>query len=131
MSADLRDRGIALANEAVAADNAGNYEEAMQKYCKATEFLLGAIKFEKNPVTVKTLREKAIEYTSRAEALKKGINGGGGKAARAGGGEADTKDDDDDDDTDEFVPLTEEQLAAAEKEMNEELDKLVGMASVK
>jgi len=128
MSSDLRDRGIAIANEAVTADNAGNYEEAVGKYCKAAEYLLGAIKFEKNPVTLKTLREKAIEYTTRAETLKKGT--AAKPKASKGGGEPDEKDEDSDGGEDP-LPLTEEQLAAAEKEMNEELSKLVGMASVK
>ena len=35
MSNDLRDKGIEIANEAVQADNAGQYESAIQKYCKA------------------------------------------------------------------------------------------------
>ena len=84
-------------------------------------------------VTLKTLREKCLEYTSRAETLKKGLEdakGGGGKKAAAGGGGKE-EDDDDDDDEEEPEPLTEEQLKKAEQEMEEELNKLVGMESVK
>merc|ERR1740139_1394011 len=117
---ELRDKGIEIANDAVAADTAGKYEEAISKY-------------EKNPVTLKTLREKCLEYTSRAETLKKGLEdakGGGGKKAAAGGGGKE-EDDDDDDDDEEPEPLTEEQLKKAEQEMEEELNKLVGMESVK
>ena len=69
MSNDLRDKGIEIANEAVQADNAGQYESAIQKYCKAAEYLLTATKYEKNPVTLKTIREKCIDcllYTSDA-----------------------------------------------------------------
>ena len=103
----------------------------MGKYAKAAEYLLGAIKFEKNPVTLKTLREKALEYTTRAEALK---NRGQGKAkpTKGGGGGGDEDDKDSEDDgSDDPLPLTEEELKKAESEMNEELAKLVGMESVK
>ena len=71
MANDLRDKGIAIANEAVQSDNAGNYEDAIIKYCKAAEYLLTAIKYENNPVMLKKIREKCTEYTSRAETLKK------------------------------------------------------------
>jgi len=132
MANELRDKGIEIANQAVAADNAGAYEDAINKYCKAAEYLLTALKYEKNPVTLKTIREKCGEYTSRAEALKKGLDGGGkGKAAKAGGDDKNDNDDDTDDDGEEIPPLTEEQLQAAEAEMEAELKKLVGMTSVK
>ena len=73
MANDLRAKGIEIANEAVACDHAGNYEEAISKYIKAAEYLLTATKYEKNPVTLKTLREKCMEYTQRAENLKEGL----------------------------------------------------------
>ena len=50
MANELRDKGIEIANDAVAADNAGNYEDAISKYCKAAEYVLTATKYEKNPV---------------------------------------------------------------------------------
>jgi len=133
MANDLRDKGIEIANEAVAADNAGHYEDAINKYCKAAEYLLTATKYEKNPVTLKTIREKCLEYTQRAESLKDQLSGkkGGGKKAQAGGGGGKDEEEDDDDDGPEPEPLTEEQLQAAEREMEEELQKLVGMESVK
>lgn len=110
---------------------AGQYEDAINKYCKAAEYLLTALKYEKNPVTLKTIREKCAEYTSRAEALKKGVDAPKGKAKAGGGKEEEDKDDSDDDDGKEAEPLTEEQLKTAEREMEEELAKLVGMESVK
>ena len=84
-------------------------------------------------MTLKTLREKCLEYTQRAETLKEGLAGKGGKkkGAAAGGGGGKDDDDDDDDDEEEPEPLTEEQLQKAEQEMEEELSKLVGMESVK
>ena len=102
----------------------------MTKYCKAAEYLLGAIKFEKNPVTLKTLREKAVEYTARAEALKNRGQGKQKPSKGAGGGDEEDKDSEDDG-SDDPLPLTEEELKKAEMEMNEELAKLVGMDTVK
>ena len=101
---------------------AGQYEDAINKYCKAAEYLLTALKYEKNPVTLKTIREKCAEYTSRAETLKKGMDTKGKPAKAGGSGDADDKDDDDDDEA-EPEPLTEEQLAKAEAEMEEEMAK--------
>ena len=134
--AELRDKGIEIANEAVADDSAGRYEEAIQKYVKAAEWLLTATKYEKNPVTLKTLRDKCMEYTKRAEDLKKGLEATtksrAGRPQSAGGGAGgDAAEDESDEDEPEPEPLTEEQLKAAEQEMEEELGKLVGMESVK
>eukprot|EP00316_Scyphosphaera_apsteinii_P023030 CAMPEP_0119344702 /NCGR_PEP_ID=MMETSP1333-20130426/107101_1 /TAXON_ID=418940 /ORGANISM="Scyphosphaera apsteinii, Strain RCC1455" /LENGTH=586 /DNA_ID=CAMNT_0007357143 /DNA_START=16 /DNA_END=1776 /DNA_ORIENTATION=+ len=133
MANDLRTKGIEIANEAVAADKAENYVDAINKYCKAAEYLLMATKYEKNPAMLKTIREKCLEYTQRAEALKEGVHGGGsarGKKKAAGGGGHEEEEEEDDDDP-EPEPLTEEQLHKAEQEMEEELGKLVGMDSVK
>ncbi|EOD15573.1 hypothetical protein EMIHUDRAFT_459289 [Emiliania huxleyi CCMP1516] len=129
---DLRDKGIEIANDAVRDDNAGNYEDAINKYCKAAEYLMTATKYEKNPVTLKTIREKSLEYVQRAEALKQGLagKGAGGKKAGGGGGSKEEEEESEDDDV-EPEPLTEEQLAKAEAEMKEELSKLIGMESVK
>ena len=133
MANELRDKGIQIANEAVQADHAQRYEEAIKGYVKAAEYLLTATKYEKNPVTLKTLREKCLEYTSRAEALKKGLDekDSGNKANGKGkdGGKEDAVSDDDDEV--EETPLTNEELVKAEEEMEAELKKLVGMASIK
>jgi len=132
MANELRDKGIEIANDAVSADNAGNYDDAINKYCKAAEYLLTATKYEKNPVTLKTIREKCLEYTQRAETLKEGLSGktkGKAKGQAAGGGKEEESDDEDE--VEDPGPLTEEQLAAAEAEMKEELSKLIGMESVK
>ena len=69
---DLRDKGIAIANEAVQSDNAGNYEDAIIKYCKAAEYLMRSrFSYENDPVMLNKIRGKCTEYTSRAETLKK------------------------------------------------------------
>jgi len=134
MANELRDKGIAIANDAVASDNAGKHQDAVDKYCNAAEYLSTALKYEKNPVTKKTIQGKIVEYIERAEVLKKALSGQQGTPARGGGGggkDDDDKDDDDDDDGQEPEPLTEEELKKAEAEMEEELAKLIGMDSVK
>merc|ERR1719262_815415 len=86
-------------------------------------------------MTLKTIRDKCLEYTSRAETLKKGVeerkNPGKAKGAAGGAAADNDKDDEDLDNEPEPEPLSEEQLAQAEKEMEEELQELTGMESVK
>ena len=131
MANEMRDKGIAIANQAVDADNLGNYKDAIDKYGKATEYLITALKYEKNPVTQKTIRDKCNEYLARMDALKKGSEQKGAAAGGGGGGGKGKDEESDEDDGPEPEPLTAEQLAAAEKAMDEELSKLVGMQSVK
>ena len=110
----------------------GNYKDAIDKYGKATEYLITALKYEKNPVTQKTIRDKCDEYLSRMTALKKGMEQTQkGVSAGGGGGKGKDEEPESEEEEDEPDPLTPEQLAAAEKEMDEELSKLVGMQSVK
>ena len=93
-----------------------------------------AAKYEKNPVTLQTIRTKCLEYMDRAEALKKGLEDQKNppkKAAAGGGGGGRDDDEEEEDDGPEPEPLTEEQLKLAEESMEEELKKLVGMDSVK
>ena len=133
MANELRDKGIQIANEAVQADTAQRYEEAIKGYVKAAEYLLTATKYEKNPITLKTLRDKCLEYTSRAEFLKKGIDEKDNPKANGKGKDGGKEDGavSDDDDEVEDTPLTNEELVKAEEEMEDELKKLVGMASIK
>jgi len=130
---EIRDKGIEIANKAVSYDQEGQYEQAIQTYMQAVEHLMTAAKYEKNPITKKSMQEKCNEYVSRAESLKTQLaeKNNPKKGVKAGGGGDDHDDDDDDDDGEEPEPLTEEALQAAEKEMEEELAKLVGMESVK
>ena len=88
MANDLRDKGIQSAEQAVEADTAQRYEEAIKGYIKAAEYLLTATKYEKNPVTLTTLRTKCVEYTTRAEFLRKGVDSGGKNGKNGKGGKA-------------------------------------------
>ena len=131
MANDLRDKGIQSAEQAVEADTAQRYEEAIKGYIKAAEYLLTATKYEKNPVTLKTIRDKCIEYTTRAEFLKKGVDSGGKNGKDGKAGKAGEPAEESDEDEDETAMLTNEELNAAEEEMEAELKQLVGMEGVK
>ena len=131
MSNDLRDKGIQIANDAVQHDNAQRYEEAIKGYIKAAEYLLTATKYEKNPVTLKTIRVMCIEYTERAEFLKKSLDSGGKDGKDGKDGKAGDPAEESDEDEGETTMLTNEELNAAEAEMEAELKRLVGMESVK
>jgi len=133
-SIDLREKAISLANEAVTADNAGQYELALTKYVAAIETFTIAVKYERAQSVQDTIRAKCLEYMERAEYLKKQVRGetGAPKALRAGGGKSLDEDDADDDaDFEERPPLTEPELVEAERRMEEDLGQLVGMNSVK
>ncbi|KAJ1625914.1 hypothetical protein T492DRAFT_843547 [Pavlovales sp. CCMP2436] len=97
-SIDLREKAISLANEAVTADNAGQYELALTKYVAAIETFTIAVKYERAQSVQDTIRAKCLEYMERAEYLKKQVRGetGAPKALRAGGGKSLDEDDADD-----------------------------------
>eukprot|EP00303_Exanthemachrysis_gayraliae_P012002 CAMPEP_0206022612 /NCGR_PEP_ID=MMETSP1464-20131121/35006_1 /ASSEMBLY_ACC=CAM_ASM_001124 /TAXON_ID=119497 /ORGANISM="Exanthemachrysis gayraliae, Strain RCC1523" /LENGTH=629 /DNA_ID=CAMNT_0053396581 /DNA_START=29 /DNA_END=1919 /DNA_ORIENTATION=- len=134
---ELREKAIGYANEAVALDNEGRFEEAIAKYVQALDSFQVALKYEKAPSVSETIRAKCVEYMDRAEYLKKQLAGGGAPRVARGGstgkgasGAADA-DEEDEGEGEELPPLTEDELVAAEQEMEEDLAKLVGMESVK
>ena len=68
-------------------------------------------------MTLKTLREKCLEYTTRAETLKKGVDERKNPSKKAAGGGAagdNNAAEDSGDDIEETEPLTPEQQAIAE-----------------
>lgn len=103
MSADTLKTGTEIITQAIAADEAGEYEKALDLYLKALDYFKVALRWEKNPTTKELLTRKVTTYIERAETLKKAIkdgattqaagggSGGKKKAAAAGG----DKDDDD------------------------------------
>jgi vacuolar protein-sorting-associated protein 4 len=74
MDTSVKDKAIQCINAAVADDNAGNYEKALEMYTQALEYLKVYLKYEKNPSTKQTITEKFTQYLSRAEDLKKLID---------------------------------------------------------
>jgi vacuolar protein-sorting-associated protein 4 len=86
-------QGIEIVEKAIKADNAGEYEQALNYYRDAlSRFTLG-IKYEKNKARKDLITERAAGYMKRAEELKEYIqkqneldqnSGGGGVAAKSG-----------------------------------------------
>lgn len=74
------------ADEAVALDNAGKYEEARNCYTKAVEHIISGIKFDKYVSRVNMYQEQAGKYMDRIEQLK--TAGGAPKFSGAAGGSA-------------------------------------------
>ena len=74
MSNSFLEKGIQIVTKAIQHDNAGEYEEAYKEYKKSLEYMINAIKFEKNPSTKETLTERFNGYYARAEQLKKVLN---------------------------------------------------------
>jgi len=99
MYSNFKEKAVEYIKEAVAEDNAGNYEKAFRLYMSALDYLKTHLKYEKNPRSKETLTTKFMEYLDRAEELKKmldtgkvaapapaGGNGAQAQKARPGGG---------------------------------------------
>ena len=92
MSTNFLDKGVELAKQATQLDEANKYQEAYQAYSNSLDYLMLAIKYEKNPKMKETIRIKFQEYLNRAEQLKKHLDGEKskkGKAVSSQGQEAD------------------------------------------
>lgn len=59
------------ARQAVAADEAGQWEEAARLYVRAVEWFQMYIRYSKNPRAKDRLKEKLLAYVERAEVLRK------------------------------------------------------------
>ncbi|MHA2249695.1 MAG: AAA family ATPase [Candidatus Kariarchaeaceae archaeon] len=70
MSQNLYARARHLAEEAVKADNAEKFSDALNMYLQAAEILLEMTKFTSNPRLVETYENRAKEYISRAKVIK-------------------------------------------------------------
>lgn len=68
-------QAIEYVKVAVAEDEAGNYEKALQNYKAALEYFQAHLKYEKNPRSAEAIKAKLIEYLERAEYLKSVISG--------------------------------------------------------
>ncbi len=63
------------AENAIALETAGNYQQAMNKYQRAAEILIQFLKFNKNPVMRQTIHPKVEEYLNKAKVLKARLGG--------------------------------------------------------
>lgn len=68
-------QAIEYVKVAVAEDEAGNYEKALQNYKAALEYFQAHLKYEKNPRSAEAIKAKLVEYLDRAEYLKGVISG--------------------------------------------------------
>jgi vacuolar protein-sorting-associated protein 4 len=106
-SSEFLSKGIDLVQKAIEADNSTKYEEAYKLYYNGLDYLMLAIKYEKNNQSKELMKSKFTEYLTRAEQLKEHLEkqskqtsaenssgGGSTKAKKSGDGN-----DDDDADT--------------------------------
>lgn len=71
---DFLNKGIELVQKAIEADNATRYEDAYGLYYNGLDYLMLAIKYEKNPRSKELIRTKFTEYLTRAEQLKEHLD---------------------------------------------------------
>ncbi len=69
-TAECLDKAVGIVSQAVQLDSAGKSTEALMNYCKALEFFMPAIEYERNPARKEAIREKVKQYINRAEQLK-------------------------------------------------------------
>ncbi|SCW04603.1 LAFE_0H17194g1_1 [Lachancea fermentati] len=67
---DFLTKGIGLIEKAIDLDTATQYEEAYTAYYNGLDYLMLALKYEKNPKSKDLIRAKFTEYLNRAEQLK-------------------------------------------------------------
>lgn len=67
---DFLTKGIDLVQKAIDADTATKYEEAYKLYYNGLDYLMLAIKYEKNSKSKELIKSKFTEYLTRAEQLK-------------------------------------------------------------
>ncbi|GMF57990.1 unnamed protein product [[Candida] boidinii] len=70
MSTNFLEKAIDLVQQAIKADTASNHEEAYKLYYNGLDYLMLALKYEKNPKSKELIRAKFTEYLARAEQLK-------------------------------------------------------------
>ena len=95
---DFLSKGIELVQKAIDYDTATQYEEAYTAYYNGLDYLMLALKYEKNAKSKELIRAKFTEYLNRAEQLKqhleaneKGKEGSVGTNSSSNGGSKDAK----------------------------------------
>ncbi len=73
------------AENAIALETAGNYQQAMNKYQRAAEILIQFLKFNKNPVMRQTIHPKVEEYLNKAKVLKARLGGRPSRSSASSG----------------------------------------------
>ncbi|CUM51183.1 unnamed protein product [Debaryomyces tyrocola] len=100
-ASDFLSKGIDLVQKAIDADTATRYEEAYKLYYNGLDYLMLALKYEKNQKSKELIKSKFTEYLTRAEQLKdhlekqaksntaEGSSDGSTKAKKSGDGDDD------------------------------------------
>ncbi|KAL3234630.1 Vacuolar protein sorting-associated protein 4 [Nakaseomyces bracarensis] len=71
---DFLSKGIELVQKAIDYDTATQYEEAYTAYYNGLDYLMLALKYEKNAKSKELIRAKFTEYLQRAEQLKQHLD---------------------------------------------------------
>lgn len=82
MDRSFLDKGVSTIKEAVDADNAEKFSDALQLYETGIRYLLAARKWEKNVKTKQILDDKINVYLNRAEQVKQLLHGGKNASAK-------------------------------------------------
>ena len=67
--ADFKTKAIELVKEAVAEDNAQNFEKALQLYLSALDYFSAHLKYDKNPASKAKITEKVRARRARRRPL--------------------------------------------------------------
>lgn len=84
-TADFLSKGIDLVQKAIDADTATRYEDAYKLYYNGLDYLMLAIKYEKNAKLKEMIKSKFTEYLTRAEQLKDHLEKQSKKDSATGG----------------------------------------------
>lgn len=98
MSSSFLPKAIELVTKAIEEDRAGNLESAWKLYMESFEAFVMAEKYEKNPKSKETIKQKCTEYMKRAEQIKAAMPGAKKKQPVSEGKDGGAKEGDDDDD---------------------------------
>ena len=79
-------RGAEVVKQAIAADEAKNYKEAVKLYRSAGELFMLALKYETSKEVQNQIKSRLLGYISRAEELQKALDDGGGEDSPHSGG---------------------------------------------
>eukprot|EP00696_Hemimastix_kukwesjijk_P010699 gnl/Hemi2/23450_TR7860_c0_g8_i1.p1 gnl/Hemi2/23450_TR7860_c0_g8~~gnl/Hemi2/23450_TR7860_c0_g8_i1.p1 ORF type:complete len:445 (-),score=46.59 gnl/Hemi2/23450_TR7860_c0_g8_i1:73-1407(-) len=135
MDNNFLNQGVQIMTQAVDEDNKQNYEEAYKLYIRGVEFLMTALKYEKNERSRDIIKQKVENYMSRAEELKDVLKRNGGKRERAvaDGGAATKKGGKDEDEEDPEKSKLKGALESAivREKPNVKWDDVAGLESAK
>lgn len=103
-ASDFLTKGIDLIQKAIDADTATRYEEAYKLYYNGLDYLMLALKYEKNQNSKQLIKSKFTEYLTRAEQLKdhlekQQLKSNAAESSSSGSTKAKKDGDDDDADT--------------------------------